>query len=231
MNRVSFCHEYAVLFVVFNFIVMMLLKNSLWKSFNLNFLKKVMIFIALLPNILYMKFKLFGLKNRLMRSRIKCFPHLLKFVLIFNKTALSTRGHEHWVDIYQTVFGSLPSLYFVAVLCARVRLITWNPALLAWRIFIWKYIKVIIHCTSLFISFQKPSAFLFLWPPSTKGSHFFPYWACVCGTVSWASRMQGWISNMASTFPHHLKLIPFPDVSFLKSSSTSLCSSHHDYVV
>lgn len=103
-------------------------------------------------------------------------------MLISNKTAVSTRWYEHWVNIYQTVFCTLTSLYFVTIHCVNVRLITWNPDLLAWRISILKYIGVIIHCT-LWSPFENFQAFIFLLSPSTKGNHFLSYW-CVTWCVS-----------------------------------------------
>lgn len=142
------------------------------------------------------------------------FPSVFNtFVLISNKTPVCTRGYEHWVNIYQTVFCMLTLLYFVTIHCVNVRLITWNPDLLAWRISILKYIRVIIHCTFWSLLKNLP-AFIFLLSSSTKGNHFLSCWwwpGGVCNSVSSICRIQGWIWNASSTFLHHLKLTPYSD--------------------
>lgn len=126
------------------------------------------------------------------------------------------------------MFCTLTSLYFVTIHCINVRLITWNPDLLAWRISILKYIGVISHCT--FWSPLKTSQHLFFYYlPQQRETTFCPadVWPSVYSSVSWVCRIQGWIWNASPTFLHHLKLIPFSDVfSFPKSNLIYLCNSY-----
>lgn len=72
-----------------------------------------------------------------------------------------------------SVLCALTLLHFVTIHCANVRLITWNSDLFAWRISIWKYIRVIIHCT-FWSPLKNLPACIFLLLASTKETTFRP---------------------------------------------------------